>query len=649
MPILFALGLLSHPLLGYIAVRKMTETGFFWRWFMSAMTDIFVPAMMNPWVREDDAAWLKAFLLLKPGVDRASVRDRLQAVFQPVQEERAKGFAGWPQSRIDNFLHQKVMVEPAASGDSDIRKDYGRALAVLGCLAGLVLLITCANLANLLTAQAAARAREMALRVSIGAGRARLVQLVLAESALLVILAAPLGALLAAWASPFVVDRINPPDRPARLLLSADWRVLGFGLAMAIVVTFLFGLPPALRASAVKPSSALKGGDESRGRRRLMHGLVAVQVTFCFIVLFLAGLFATTFARLANQPTGFSADRLLAIDVAATNAQRPIYWEQAATHLRGLPGVESVAMAAWPLLSGSMQGGFVAVNGAPASRVLSYSLRVSPGWLATMKIPLIEGRDLRPDELGPGTAVVNQSFAKEYFHGEDPVGRSFDRTRGGGHFQVVGLARDAHYQDMRETIPPTLYEPMWSGVEGEALTQATLLVRTSMRNPLALAPALRAEIPRAWPQFRVANIQTQVEIDESSTIRERLLAALGLFFAAAALLLAGIGLYGVLDYSVVQRRREIGIRIAIGAQAADVARRVSAEALAMVLLGAAAGLLCGIFAAQYIRTLLFGVEPTDPAAIAAPAAILLFCAFIAAVPPVLRAVRTDPAAVLHSE
>ena len=613
------------------------------------ITDIFLPTMMNAGVNEDDWSWIRAFVQVKPEVSTESVRERLQAVFQPVQEERAKGFTGWPKNRLDNFLHQKVLVEPASGGVSEMRKGYRAAVTTLAVLVALVLLITCANLANLLTAQAAARAREMALRVSIGAGRWRLVQLVLVESALLAILAALPGALLASWAAPFVVDRINPPDNPARLLLSADWRVLGFALALALGVTFLFGLAPALRASAVKPASALKGGDDPHARRRFMHALIAAQVAFCFVVLFLAGLFASTFERLSNQPTGFSADRLLAVDTAAAPAQRPVYWNQLVAHIRTLPGVESVALAAWPLLSGPMQGAFVAVSGAPASNVLSYSLRVSPGWFDAMKIPLIDGRDIRPDELGPGVAVVNQAFADAYFHGQEPVGKSFDKVRGGGHFEIVGLVRNARYQTMREPLTPTAYIPMWFGAPDEALSRATLLVRTSMANPLALASTLRREVPRAWPEFRVSNIRTQLEINQSQTIRERLLAMLALFFAVVALLLAAIGLYGVLDYSVLQRRREISIRIAVGAQAGDVARRVTRETFTMVLVGALAGAGLGLSSVRYIQTLLYGVKGTGLGAVVVPSVTILSAALLAALPSVIRAVRIDPAAVLRGE
>jgi hypothetical protein len=265
-------------------------------------------------------------------------------------------------------------------------------------MVGLVLLIACANVANLMTAQAAARAREMALRVSIGAGRWRLVQLVLVESAILAFLAAAIGALFAWWSAPLVVSMINPPDDPARLALPADWRVLGFGFALTIAVALLFGLTPALRASAVKPASALKGGEDPHSRRRGMHALIAAQVAFCFLVLFVAGLFAVTFDRLSKQPTGFSAERILTLDAVAKPAQPPVFWNQVAEHLRTVPGVERVALAGWPLLSGNGWNDSVSIDGGPPSDDLAYFLKVSPGWTETMKIPFIDGRDFRAND-----------------------------------------------------------------------------------------------------------------------------------------------------------------------------------------------------------------------------------------------------------
>ena len=613
------------------------------------ITDVFVPTMMHAGVTRDDWSWIRTFARLKPGVSSEPVRQRLQAIFDAVQGERAKGFVGWPKQRQESFLKQTLLVEPAASGISEMRKDYRRALTALAVLVALVLLIACANVANLMTAQAAARAHEMALRVSIGAGPWRLMQLVLVESAMLALLATIIGGFFAWWSAPFVVARINPPGNPARLVLPADWRVLAFALALGAGVTLLFGLLPALRASGVKPASALKGGEDPHSRRRWMHALIATQVAFCFVVLFVAGLFVATFERMANQPTGFSADRLLTLDTVAQHSQPTVFWYQTIEHLRALPGVESVALASWALLSGNGANGFVAVNGAPPGPVLGYFLNVSPGWLETMRIPLIEGRDFRPSDTYPGVAIVNEAFAKEYFRGESPIGKWFNRTSGNRRCEIVGLVRDARYRNMREPITPTAYVPIRLSSSDEGLSGATFLVRTSSVNPLTLAPMLRQEVPRARSEFRVSNIRSQVEINQSQSVRERLLAMLALFFAVVALMLAGIGLYGVLDYSVLQRRREIGIRMAIGAQAGDIVRRVTADVFTMVLTGALAGLALGLSSVRYIETLLYQVRPRDLAMLALPAFAILAAALLAALPAVIRAVRIDPATILRAE
>jgi putative ABC transport system permease protein len=617
-------------------------------------TDIFVPTMMNPWVDRSDASWFRPLAVVKPGIAVEPLRLKLHAIFTSFQEERAKGWSGQTKLSIDRFLNQTLLLEPAATGASGMQRNYRQALIVLGVLVALVLLIACANVANLMTVQAAARGREMALRVSIGAGRGRLVQMVLVESAWIAFLAAAIGGLFAWQAAPFVVGMINPADNPARLSLPADWRVLAFGLVLATSVTFLFGLAPALRASSVRPASALKGGDDPHSRQRLMHALIALQVAFCFIVHFASGLFVATFDRLANQSTGFSSERLLVLDTDARRPQSPAVWDQAAEHLRALPGVEKVGLAGWPLLAGTGWNGFIWVNGAP-TEVLAYFLAVSPGWAETMKIPFIGGRDLRASETSPGFAIVNEAFEKQCFGGQNPVGKFFEKESGDVtriRFQVVGLVHDARYRNMREPITPTAYVPFNSvDARGASQPKATgaFIVRTIGPNPLAMASILRQEVPRARPELRVSNLRTQTELVQQHTVRERLLAMLALFFAGVALLLAGVGLYGVLDYSVLQRRREIGIRMAIGAPAADIARRVTVNVFTMVLIGAAAGLAIGMTSAQYVQTLLYGVKATDLAMLTVPASTILVAVLLAALPAVIRALRIDPVAMLRSE
>jgi predicted permease len=617
------------------------------------MTDIFVPTMTHPEAMRGDSTWIRIFALLKRGAEPEQVRAMLFATSRAFETERAKRFKGMSQQAIDNYVNQAVILVRAPTGASGFQTDNRASLAALGVLVGLVLLIACANVANLMTAQAAARAGEMALRISIGAGRWRLLQLVLVESAWIALLATVIGWLFAWWAAPFVVGMIGSPDDPARVPLPADWRVMGFGLALTPVVMFLFGLIPGLRASAIKPASALQGGEDPHSRRRLMHALIAAQVAFCFLVLFVAGLFVATFERLAHQSTGFSAERLLILDTAAQHPQAPEVWDQVAEQLRSVPGVEKVALADRALLGGYASNDYIAVNGAPPIEILAFFLRVSPGWVDEMKIPFVDGRDFLPSETSPGAAIVNETFAKTYFHGENPVGKFFERASDEGpryRFQVVGLVRDARYRSMREAILPTAYVPLHSrGADAQPIRNASIIVRTASQNPLQLASMLRQEVPRVRPEFRVSRIRTQQEINDSHTVRERLLAMLAAFFSVVALLLAGVGLYGVLHYSVLQRHREIGIRMAVGAQGRNIARLVTAEVLAMVAVGAVAGVAAGMMSVRYLESLFYQVKATDVTMLAFPALSILAAALLASIIPVMRAVQIDPARMLRAE
>jgi predicted permease len=426
-------------------------------------------------------------------------------------------------------------------------------------------------------------------------------------------------------------------------------------IALALGVTFLFGLAPALRASAVKPVSALKGGEDPHSRRRLMHGLVAVQVAFCFLVLFVAGLFVATFDRLANQPNGFSTERILTLDALAAHPQTPAYWDQVAEQIRTVPGVEAVALCGWPLLDGSSWNGFISINRGPMRQDLAYLLSISPQWIDLMKIRFIAGRDFRASDTTPGAAIVNETFAKTFFNGENPIGRTFEKTQGEHEtlrFEIVGLVGDARYRNPREPVPPTAYVPFRTldakGVE-KLQSEGTFIVRTSSVNPLALASILRQEVPRARPEFRVTGIRTQKEINESQTVRERLLATLALFFAGVALLLASVGLYGVLHYSVLQRQREIAIRMALGARAGHIARGVTVTVFSMVFVGAIMGLGLGLASVRYIESLFYQVKATDALMLALPSLILFVAAIVAALPPVIRAVRIDPVTILRAE
>ena len=620
------------------------------------MVDIFVPVMMHPGVSANDWSWHRTLAILKLGAAVEPLRAKLEAVSRAFEEQRMNGAtAGMPKEQRDAFLNQQVLLEPAASGASQLRTDTRRPLTILCVLVVLVLLIACANVANLMTAQASSRARELALRVSIGGGRWRLVQLVLVQSACLAFLAAALGALLAWWAAPFVVSMINPPDNPARLLLPADWRVVGFGLAIALAVTLLFGLLPALRASTVNPATALKGGEDPHARRRLMHGLIGVQVAFCFLVLFVAGLFVTTFERLSHESTGFSGDCVLVVDTVTKRAQPLAYWNQLLDQLRHRQGIETVGMSDAPLLGGGNWSNFISVDGLPPNGVIAYMRRVSPGWIDALKIPLLDGRDFLPRDSQPGSALVNQAFANAYFHGKSPVGRTFEIVFSGNfrlRFQAVGMVGDVRYEELRQPLVPQVYVPFRIlGEKGEVrdVGGADLVVRTTSTNPLVLSQFLRDEIPQVRPEFRVSRIRTQLEINQSHTVRERLLATLAVFFSVVALLLAGVGLYGVLHYYVLQRQREIGIRIVVGAGIANIARIVTVDVFIALVGGSAAGLTLGIASARFMASLFYQVKATDPPMLIVPTLVLIAVAILAAIPAVIRASRIDPASMLRVE
>jgi predicted permease len=615
------------------------------------ITDIFLPTMVSPGAQSSTSTWLRVLALLHPGTSAAALREKLNAVFLAVDREEQDASIRIPNQPRN--LHTLLM-EPAPTGVSDRQGENRRPLIILGSLVALLLLVACGNIANLKAAQTTARSREMALRISIGAGRWRLVRLMMVESTMLASVAALLGSIFAWWSAPVVVGMINPPDEPVRLTLDADWRVIAFGVGLTLFVTLLFGLAPALAVSGIKPVSALKGGHAPRTQHRLMRVSIAAQVAFCFIVLFVAGLFVISFKRLRDKPTGFVADRVITLETVS-QPQSPIYWDQVAEHLRAVPGVQAAALVSWPLLDGSQRSRLISVHGAAPEGTPAYVLNVSPGWAEVMRIPLLDGRDFRPTDTYPGVAIVNQAFARRYFNGANPIGLSFDEVGTGGtrsRAQVVGLVGDTGFRNLREPMSPIAYFP-YHIVDAKGTLQpihrADFIVRTSSVNSLALATNLRREVHRARSEFLVHNIRSQQQIIEAQTIHERLLSTLATFFALVSLVLAGVGLYGVLDYLVSQMRREIGIRLAIGARLGDIAVRVTSDVFSMVLFGAITGLALGLACTRSIESLLFEVKPGDWLTLAPPSLAILATALLAAAPAVVRAVRIGPATILRSE
>jgi predicted permease len=620
------------------------------------VTDIFLPLNINGMATEDRADWHRIFVMLKPDVNPSTalepIRLHLSAVNRAFGSACSTCYRGETKADIDRFLNQTLVLNPAGAGISDLQKDYRRLLGALGLMVVLVLIIACVNVANMMTAQATARGQEMALRISIGAGRRRLIQLILAQSALLALLASVLGAFFAAWSAPFVLSLVNPPDNPARLDLPADWRVLLFGFALIIIVVLLLGLLPALRASAVRPVTALKGGKDPHSPRRLMHGAIALQVAFCCLVLFLSSLFVTSFERLENRPLGFSTDRLLLLATVAGKGQLPVVWNQTAEALRAAPGVDSVAISGWPLLGRIKINSDISINGAPPSPTPAFFLIVSPGWLSTMKIPLVSGRDFRPEDTSPGAAIVNETFVKTFFPGQNPIGRTFERGANQPLNKIIGVTADVPDHDLREPNRAVFYVPLnaTNAKSGpETVSFATFVIHTEGQNPLTLADSLRKLIAERHNGLRVSNVTTQLDLLRDQTIRERMIATLAAFFAAVALLLAGIGLYAVLNYSVLQRRREIGIRMAIGSPRAGIVRLVTLDVFLMIALGGCAGIALGFGASRYVASLFYQVKATDTDMIALPACAILLTALVATLPAVLRALRTNPTEILRAE
>ncbi|HEY3454941.1 MAG TPA: FtsX-like permease family protein [Bryobacteraceae bacterium] len=324
-----------------------------------------------------------------------------------------------------------------------------------------------------------------------------------------------------------------------------------------------------------------------------------------------------------------------------------------ADHLRDLSGVQAVAYADWPILDGrSFKSNAISVEGAPSSKISAWFLNVSPGWFAAMEIPLLAGRDFNRADSSPGVAVVNEVFAQQFFGKGNPLGKWFAGTSGwmrGQKFQIIGLVGNARYRYLRQPVLPVAYTPFRRIDAKGAMGGGTFVVRTTASNPLTLSSALHNEIPHSRPEFRVSNMRTQQDLIEAQTIRERLLAMLARFFGAIALLLAGVGLYGVLDYSVFQRRREIGIRMAVGAEPQELAVQVTARFFWMLLVGAITGFACSLASVRYIESLLYQVRPIAVPVLLIPVIAMLAAAVIAAVPAVIHAIKIDVATLLRAE
>lgn len=619
--------------------------------------DVLLPATANTDALNSPGwSWFLIWVRPRPGVEPEHIRQTLQADFEREHQARLKGLpSDTPRKTIDAVLSERIALLPAAHGASPIQKHLGTPLWILMALVGLVLAMACATVGNLLTGQTLSRAKEMALRVSIGAGRARLMQLVLVESAMLALGASALGALFAWWAAPAVLSMIEPIEIPVRLVLDFDWRLAAFGALLAVLVTALFGFAPALRASSVTPVTALKG-DDSRQSRRVIKSLLVVQMTFCAFVLFAAGLFRATFDRLSSQSFGLSYDHVLSLEVnARDDKQRTEHWLGLADAVKQLPGVEAAAVAGWPLLSQNgwqrpIHGGDHGAEGRS-----EYNLGVSPNFFTTLHIDLLQGRDFRQGDAGPrldaaekpvaGVGIVNVAFADRYFGGRNPVGERVLVRLGknvDAPLDIIGMVSDTTYRRVRDQMRPIVFVPY------EGTGEGTLLVRLA-GEPSTFGQTLAGTLRREWPGARLRQIRPAMDYIDTQMVVERLLARLTASFAMLALLLAAIGLYGVVNDAVIQRRREIGLRMALGAQASDIIRHVTVGSLVLVCVGLLAGVGAGVAFGRLIGSLLFQVTPTDATALVPPLMILVTVFALASLPPSIRAVRTDPTETLKRE
>jgi putative ABC transport system permease protein len=597
--------------------------------------------------------WLGVLGRLNPGVTRERARDVLQAPFSQFRRELTAGRRGPenPPELIERYVNTPLTLASAANGPSGLRERFDRPLSILSVLIGLVLLIAVSNVANLYLARAAVREREMSVRLSIGASRSRLVQQMLIESVLLVAAASVLGLLFARVAGPALIGMLAPSTNPVYLELRLDWRLVAFlGIAGGIT-TILFGLAPALRASRVAPIGALRGEEpRATSRTGLPRPLVAVQVSFSLAILFVAGLLLLSFGRLATTDLGFAKDGVLLVKVESRDRLDPeiarIAGRQLLERVRSAPGVSKASLSAWPLFS---QGGWISlvrVAGHESDTFSPPHLPVSPGFFDTMGIRLVEGRDFIPsdsDPLVPTVVIVNEAFARHYFGAAaSAIGRVYDRTGQPPPVrqEIVGVVTDARLSDLRSLPPPTVYVPL-RGL-------GTMQVRAA-GDPLTLTAIIDREVRATHPSLRATEFGLQSTRVANTLLRERLLALLSGFFAAVGLLMAAVGLYGVLSYSVVRRTREIGIRIALGARSGALVIAILRDAALMTGIGIVVGLAGGLYLSRFVKGFLHEVYPTDAFSIVMPIGCLLLTAFFAAVPAARRASQLNPVEALRSE
>ncbi len=616
--------------------------------------DVYVPLCSEKIIRGEgsfldhrSAWWIRVIGRPKPGVSETQAGARLTTLAPGIFEATLP--ANWKPDMQAGYRKRTFSIKPIPNGLSDVRKKYQQALIVLMVITGVVLLIACANVANLLLARSAARQREIAIRMALGSGRGRLIRQLLTESLVLSLTGAALGVLFAQWGAHLLV-RFLSDGATVYLNLNVDSRVLAFTAAIAILTALLFGLAPAWKGTRVNPQSAMKANargvvtlNKPGSKFGLGKMLVVLQVALSLLLVVGAGLMLTTFFKLESLDAGFEREHILIAQVDLRNGHYPperrlAAYQEMLSHLRALPGVRSASVSDITPISGSAWDETIQVDGyvAKSSEDANvYFNQVSDRFFETLGQPLLAGRDFNSNDTPQSTpvALVNQALAKKFFAGESPVGKRFRAEEGnklGAPIEIIGIVKDAKYEDLRQDVPPTAYRAM-SQID-KPRSSTNFEVRIASGAPAAMIPAVKSAIAEVNRDVSLEFKTLAMQVDESLA-RERLLATLSGFFGALALLLAMIGLYGVMSYNVARRRNEIGIRMALGAEQSRVLRMVLREVAILIAIGLAIGLGAALATTRFVESFLYGMKPNDPWTLSIAAAVLASVAALAGLPP----------------
>jgi putative ABC transport system permease protein len=636
---------------------------------VGAPTDIWFPitmqAQVNPgydFLRDPQTSWLLLMGRLKPGVTMGQADASVQVLGHRILEEFYK--SALPAEGMQALLRQKILVTPGAKGFSRARRALALPLMILMGIVGLVLLISCANVANLQLARAAARGREMSLRLAVGAGRTRLIRQLLTESFVISAAGAALGLTLALWAMQLFL-RLVSAQLPIGLNIRLDGAILGFTIAVAFLAALLFGLAPAIHATRVDLISSLKeskAGQPKASARVFGKALIVSQIVFSLVLLVCAGLFIRTLENLEQVDVGFARTGLLLAQVdfktAGYQDNRIGQLVQALLErVEQIPGVEAVSASENGLFSGTDSEGVNEVEGftarSMADKMNRYD-RVGPNYFYTIGARIIAGRGIGPQDVGavPSAAVINEAMAQYYFPHQNPLGRHiFDSDDPSGKdriaIPIVGVVRDVKQSRLREPAPRRFYVALLQHRSTDPIEALRLEIRTHVASS-SLANSVRRAVKSVDGKLSV-DVKTADDLLGEEVIQERLVAQMSSFFGLLAVLLAGIGLYGVMSYLTVRRTTEIGIRIALGARRSTVIGMVLEETLRVVAAGVLIGLIASFSIAGLLGNALFGLSPVDPISTGVAAAVIAVAAATATYLPARRAARVDPMAALRYE